>query len=230
MFFFISDIHLREDNSKSTEIFLKFLKKYAIKAKSIYILGDLFDYWIGDDKISKYHIKISKELKRLSKRGTSCFFIRGNRDFLLGKKFIKKSGMILLNDEEVINLYKRKILLLHGDVLCEKDTVYKIYRDFVRNYFVQKIFLFLPRSLRVFIVKIIKTNSIVNNNKFVDIKIVKKIFLKYDCNYIIHGHLHKYEVNKLFNKKLCKISLGGWEKYAYISKMTKKGFSLIKLT
>ncbi len=105
-----------------------FIQREAIHADALYILGDLFESWIGDDDPEPLYRQVAAALKSLQQQGVPCYFIHGNRDFLLGKRFAEESGMVLLPEENVVELYGRKILILHGDTLCTDDTDYQHFR------------------------------------------------------------------------------------------------------
>lgn len=116
------------------------MQREAVHADALYILGDLFEAWIGDDDPEPLHHEIAAALKALHQAGVPCYFIHGNRDFLLGKRFAKQSGMILLPEEQVVELYGRKILILHGDTLCTDDQAYQEFRKKVHNTWINVLF------------------------------------------------------------------------------------------
>src|SRR5699024_6877187 len=127
----VADIHLNEAEPDIIDGFLRFLQQEATKAKALYILGDLFEFWIGDDDPNPLHQKISDALLALSEQNIRCYFIHGNRDLLLGKRYAKRSRLALLPSETVINIGGQNILLLHGDELCTFDKGYQYYRRIV---------------------------------------------------------------------------------------------------
>ena len=119
---FIADLHLCVEEPAITAGFLRFLAGEARKADALYILGDLFEAWIGDDDPNPLHRKMAAAIKAVSDSGVPCYFIHGNRDFLLGKRFARESGMTLLPEEKVLELYGRRVLIMHGDTLCTDDA------------------------------------------------------------------------------------------------------------
>ena len=123
--YFIADLHLTQSRPDITACFLQFLAQEAIKAEKLYILGDLFESWIGDDDDSEFVSTIAEALKALSITGTETYFIHGNRDFLLGKKYADKAHITLLNEIEQIELYGQKVVIMHGDTLCTRDVDYQ---------------------------------------------------------------------------------------------------------
>ncbi|MGP1959789.1 MAG: UDP-2,3-diacylglucosamine diphosphatase [Arsenophonus sp. NC-TX2-MAG3] len=231
---FISDLHLSEKEPSTTVSFLHFLREQASQAKALYILGDFFDYWIGDDNPSLLLKLIVQELKKLKSKGVSCYFIHGNRDFLLGKKFAKESGMILLPAEKALTLYGYNILILHGDTLCTDDISYQRYRKRVYNRWLQKLFLALPLSTRHRIAEKIRKNSqsatqlkpefITDVNK----QTVIEKFRKHQVDWIIHGHTHRpatHEIN-VNGKILYRAVLGAWDQNGSMIKITPKTIEL----
>ncbi|WP_445368297.1 UDP-2,3-diacylglucosamine diphosphatase [Methylomonas sp. BW4-1] len=126
---FISDLHLALEKPEITRRFLGFLQQRAIEAKSLYILGDLFDAWIGDDDNTRPIPSIKNALKQLSDAGTEIFLLQGNRDFLLGQDFCRETGIRLLDEYAIIELNGQRILLTHGDLLCSDDLAYQAFRS-----------------------------------------------------------------------------------------------------
>ena len=125
---FISDLHISIEKPEITRRFISFLQERAQKVEALYILGDLFDSWIGDDDPTPPTNKIRKHLKQLTNSGTKVFMINGNRDFLLGSQFCKETGVTLLNEYTVIDLYGAPTLITHGDLLCTDDLPYQSFR------------------------------------------------------------------------------------------------------
>ena len=123
--YFIADLHLAENRPDITSCFLSFLKNEAPQAEVLYILGDLFEYWLGDDDNSPLVSEIAQALAQLKALGIKIYFIHGNRDFLLGKSYAKKSGMIILPEIELLNIYEQCIVIMHGDTLCTRDIGYQ---------------------------------------------------------------------------------------------------------
>ena len=124
---FVSDIHLCESRPSITDAFIGFLDEIANQSEALYILGDLFEYWIGDD--CNQHENIIEAVKRLTDRQIKVFLMHGNRDFLIGPFFEKRTGAILLEDPTLIEIYGKKILLSHGDSLCVDDLEYQIFKN-----------------------------------------------------------------------------------------------------
>src|SRR5579864_3033183 len=145
---FISDIHLSATRPDITDFFLRFLQGPAMQADAVYILGDLFEAWIGDDEQTELHRTIADALHTVTRVGVPIYFMHGNRDFLLGQEFADLAGCTLLPDPIVINLYDTPTLLTHGDLLCTDDKSYLRYRYWVRKTLCQRLFLGLPLQWR----------------------------------------------------------------------------------
>ncbi|MCF7993195.1 MAG: UDP-2,3-diacylglucosamine diphosphatase, partial [Thiohalocapsa sp.] len=143
---FISDLHLSPDHPGTTALLLQFLRERAPGAAALFILGDLFDTWIGDDDDT--HAQVRQALAALNAGGTRCRIMRGNRDFLLGRRFARQTGCELLPDPALINLDGEPVLLMHGDLLCTDDVPYQRFRRRVRNPVVQWLFLLQPLARR----------------------------------------------------------------------------------
>ncbi len=201
---FISDLHLSEEKPELVRSFLYFLEHQARSAHSLYILGDLFDLWVGDDCMQPWHFEIARALKQYS-RQHGLYFIKGNRDFLIGKQFCDLAGFTLLSDCTVITVDQIKILLLHGDTLCTKDRSYQLYRHFVHSKIVRFIYSKLSKKIKLKIANKIrqisgKSQQNYYNNKYnaqtVSIKdaqpeAIVKTMQQFNVKYMIHGHTHR---------------------------------------
>jgi UDP-2,3-diacylglucosamine hydrolase len=130
---FISDLHLDADRPAVTEQFLQFLKGEAVGARGLYILGDLFESWVGDDDPNPHYLKVKVGLRKLTNRGVPVSFMHGNRDFAIGEKFAEETGVQLLPDPQVIDLYGENVLLSHGDAYCTDDVQYQMIRKMIRD-------------------------------------------------------------------------------------------------
>ena len=138
---FISDLHLAPERPATVALFLDFLGRQAREAEALYILGDLFDAWIGDDDDEPPYPAIRAALRDLTTSGTRCAILPGNRDFLLGRRFLADTGCELLADPTRIDLYGTPTLLMHGDLLCTDDRAYQRFRRVIRNPIVKRLFL-----------------------------------------------------------------------------------------
>jgi UDP-2,3-diacylglucosamine hydrolase len=215
---FISDLHLDESTPNITDIFLKFLKNQAKQAEALYILGDFFEFWIGDDDPSPFANTIKRALYEMTQQGLSIYLLHGNRDFLLKKNFFRATGCTLLSEETLINLYGEPTLLMHGDTLCIEDIAYMKARKYVRNRFVQMIFLLKSLKKRQAIVtgyrNASKAHTKMSAHSIMDVtqSEVERIMLKHGVQHLIHGHTHRQATHSftLNNLSATRTVLGAW--------------------
>lgn len=215
--FFIADLHLNENEPEITAGFLHFLQSLPAHCE-LYILGDLFDYWIGDDITSVLQQEVAKQLNELSKRDIQNYFIHGNRDFLLGKHFAQVSAMKLLPEIFVINNHQENIVILHGDLLCIDDQAYQKFRKKMHNRWLQRLFLLLPRYFRQKIANKMRNKSSQYNQykaeSIMDVNqnAVEEMMTKYQASIMIHGHTHKPATHyfDIAGKPSQRIVLGAW--------------------
>lgn len=236
---FISDLHLEEGTPSITDRFFYFMKYQAPKADAIYILGDFFEVWIGDDNQSVFNRQIIEALRTLIKEGTLIYFMRGNRDFLIGKKFATATNTVLLKDPTVISLYDKSTLLMHGDSLCTLDHKHQIYRRNVAKPWVEKLMLSLPLSLRYKLAKRLRKKSR-NYNRYLSVKIqdvtneaVKQVMKRYNVELLIHGHTHRPAIHDLTvdQKPVQRIVLGAWHESGSVLRYFNDGqFELYTFT
>lgn len=217
---FISDLHLNEREPKITNTFFYFLDHIAIEADALYILGDFFESYIGDDDRTAFIASIAKALAHFTQSGIPVFLMHGNRDFLIGKSFEEKSGVMLIPDPTIITLYDQKILLMHGDSLCTDDKAHQRFRKITRNKLVQKIFLSLPISFRQKFAKQLREESMQQHQtkslKIMDVNenAVNAAIKKFQVTRLIHGHTHK----PMLTEK--RIVLDAWHTHGNYLKVT----------
>ncbi|HKM14804.1 MAG TPA: UDP-2,3-diacylglucosamine diphosphatase [Marinospirillum sp.] len=203
MLLFASDMHLQENRPELTRAFLRFLKTTAPQSKALYLLGDIFNVWVGDDAMTDFHRDIAKALKELTTSGTDVFIMHGNRDFTLGNNFCEQSGCTLLKDPSVITPFGKPILLMHGDLLCTQDVSYQRMRRVLHNPFIKYLLLRLPLKLRLKIAnrarKISKSSTRKKATSIVDVtqQEVLRIMEKHQTTCLIHGHTHRPAVHDL---------------------------------
>ncbi len=215
---FISDLHLDQSRSEKVELFINFLESLSPDVKQLFILGDLFEFWNGDDDLSDCHNSILMSLKKLSGKDIQLFVMRGNRDFLLGKQFENLTNARLLDDPTIIDLFGKKILIMHGDLLCTDDFSYQRLRKITNNLLLQKIFLLLPLWLRKKISnrgrKISQTQNKTKTLEIMDVNqsTVEEYLIEYQADELIHGHTHRQAIHEitLLEKKIKRIVLGDW--------------------
>ena len=232
---FIADLHLCAEEPAITAGFLAFLRRDARQARALYILGDLFEAWIGDDDPDPLHAEIAAALRELKQRNIPCYFIHGNRDFLLGKRFAAASGMTLLPEEQVLEIHGKRILIMHGDTLCTDDEGYQRFRRKVHQPWLQKLFLLLPLSVRQRIALNMRAGSRqANSSKDVTIMdvnaaAVQKTMTRHQVHCLIHGHTHRPAVHQLnvANQPAERIVLGAWHSEGSMIRVDKDETRLI---
>lgn len=233
--YFIADLHLAQNRPDITACFLSFLKNDAPQAQQLYILGDLFEAWIGDDDDNSFLIEIATALTTLSSLGTTIYYIHGNRDFLLGERFAKKSSMILLPEVDLINLYGQSVVIMHGDTLCTRDLGYQKFRKKSRSWWWQTIIKSLPLFVRKKIAADYRKKSAaataVKAQDIMDVtpEEVVKCLEKYNSQLLIHGHTHRPAVHDLSanNKEAQRIVLGDWYEQGAWLKVTPTSMQLM---
>lgn len=233
--FFIADIHLCTQEPAITAGFLRFLREDAPQADALYILGDLFEAWIGDDDPEPLHACIAAALNDLHQQGVPCFFIHGNRDFLLGRRFARASLMQLLPEKKVLELYGRRVIILHGDTLCTDDVGYQKFRKKVHNPLIQKIFVALPLTWRLAIAARMRADSKASNSgKSLEVMDVnpQAVIHEMETNgveWMIHGHTHRPAIHDvpLDGKTGHRAVLGAWHEQGSMIKVSADGVELI---
>lgn len=193
---FISDLHLHPNENAVTKRFDQFIDWAIRHTKSVYILGDFFHVWPGDDAMDAWGSSIAKKLANLNDHGVSVYFMAGNRDFLLGDRFIKLAKMTQLPDPTSIQLDGLKVLLSHGDRYCTKDRSHQWLRFLTRNRLFKRVFLWLPLKFRCNIVQRVRQYSQDNRRKLTEVMdVVDEAFLRHlktwQLSVLIHGHTHR---------------------------------------
>ena len=218
MILFISDIHLSFDKPKITRHFIHFLRTKARDSNAVFILGDLFDAWVGDDDFTAPNAQIRSELKQLTDSGVEVYLLRGNRDFLIGERFARGTGVILLDDYAVIELENERTLLTHGDLLCSDDLPYQAFRAKSRSPEWQQNVLSKPLWLRLCVARWYRLRSFFHKQKKsnyvmdVNQSTVEKLMQQHQCTRLIHGHTHRPFLHefKLNDKKAQRFVLSDW--------------------
>ncbi|HEY6643573.1 UDP-2,3-diacylglucosamine diphosphatase [Povalibacter sp.] len=238
---FISDLHLDGSRPDITDQFLRFLDGEAAMARALYILGDLFEAWIGDDDPDPDKRRIIAALKKLTAGGVPCHVMHGNRDFLLGKRFCADSGAQLIDDGVVIDLYGRRVLLLHGDTLCTDDPAYQRLRRIVRNPLVQFILCRLSLRQRQRLAEKMRAGSKAHIDAMdkaapaimdVNTDAVAATFRRFQVDCMIHGHTHRPAIHRLTvdGNEATRIVLGDWYEQGSVLRWNADGFALAGLS
>ena len=213
---FISDLHLSENTPSVTEGFFEFLKTAAQELSHLYILGDLFEAWVGDDDDSQHAMSVMQKINHATRNGLEIFFIHGNRDFLCGQKFAEQSNLTLLPDPYFLNFFDQKIALSHGDSFCTEDLEYIKFKKEVRSEEWQQEFLQKPLDDRLNIASSMRDASQKNNsNKDIAIMdvtptAIQDFFAEHRINLLIHGHTHRPNTHQINSGT--RIVLGDWHK------------------
>jgi UDP-2,3-diacylglucosamine hydrolase len=215
---FISDLHLDENHPQIAEIFLRFLQTQTADAAAVYILGDFFEAWIGDDDLTPFHREIIAALRAATDNGLPIYIMHGNRDFLLGKRFLTATGCQLLPDEHVVTIGGEPILLMHGDTLCTADTAYLKFRKHSRKWFFQKLFLLKSLAKRQAVAANMRAKSNLHTSTtplhLMDVTQaqVERVMQKYQVKHLIHGHTHRPAQHEfeLDNQPVVRTVLAAW--------------------
>ncbi|OGT04327.1 MAG: UDP-2,3-diacylglucosamine diphosphatase [Gallionellales bacterium RBG_16_57_15] len=195
---FISDLHLSADHSGSMAAFQRFIAEFAPQAEALYILGDLFEYWAGDDDLEdEFHARVIAALRGLAQRGTRVYLLHGNRDLLMGKALAEACRATLLHDPTLLDLYGTPTLVSHGDRLCTGDTEYQRYRARVHDADFQRQFLARPLAERKAYIEQLRSRSTLEkqskDSAIMDVNdaAVAALLREYRYPRLIHGHTHQ---------------------------------------
>lgn len=228
---FISDLHLEAERPDITRAFLHFLSTRARTAQALYILGDFFEAWIGDDGMDEFQHSIARALRELSDHGTRIYLMHGNRDFLIGQAFCREAGCTLLRDPSLIDLGGEKILLMHGDSLCTLDVAYMKLRRWLRNPLTLFILRNLPLASRHKLARKLRKESRAQTrmkaSEIVDVTPaeVEKIMRDKGVRILIHGHTHRPAVHELEidGRPARRIVLGDWDRQGWALEADEHG-------
>lgn len=231
---FISDLHLTPERPGIARAFCDFMSHRAPQCDALYILGDFFEYWVGDDAMEPFHHDIAARLKQFSDTGKPLYLMPGNRDFAIGKAFLKETGAQWLKDPTLIHLDDEPVLLMHGDLLCTRDEQYLKYRKRIRHPLVMSILRMTPLSYRQNLARKIRENSKkAKVGKTLDImdvtaEEVVRTMEAYSVKTLIHGHTHRPAIHdvKLANIQGKRYVLGDWDKSGWELEYTDGKLSL----
>ena len=229
---FISDIHLSENNPHLTNAFKTFLNESKESCTHLFILGDLFEIWIGDDDDSSFNQEIKKILTDFTSNGPKTFFMHGNRDFLVGEAFGKETGITILPDPYTLEINNQKVILSHGDFLCTDDKDYIDFRNQVRDKDWQSNFLKKTISERKQIAVTLRTDSkeatLRKSDEITDVnnQSVEDFINEHQADLFIHGHTHRPNIHDIGSSK--RIVLGDWGDYGWVLNIDNQDFDLEK--
>lgn len=230
---FISDLHLHSGRPDLTRALLHFLATTAKECDQLYILGDLFEAWIGDDFIPDDLQPVVTALNNLTQSGCAIFFQHGNRDFLIGSRFSELTGVQILGDSEIIQLATGPALLMHGDQLCTDDQAYQALRQQLRNPQWQQAVLTKSIAERLEMAKQLRmaseTQTAGKSTEIMDVnpQAVQQAMAEANCDLLIHGHTHRPAIHSLKESKR-RIVLGDWDKSGWYLKASEFGEELIE--
>jgi len=231
---FISDLHLDAARPRITQLFLDFLPSRARGADALYILGDLFEAWVGDDDQSSMNQSVCRGISECAASGTPVFVMHGNRDFLLGERFARQCNCTLLQDPTHIDLYGTPTLLMHGDRLCTDDTDYQAFREMVRDPQWQQTFLEKPLQERHQIAADMRARSrdetSGKDEMIMDVNpdAVTREMSRQDVQQLIHGHTHRPCIHELQINSMParRIVLGDWYEQGSVLECSPDGCRL----
>jgi len=228
---FISDLHLDETRPAATQLFLELTRGEARQADALYILGDLFEYWLGDDVETPLSRQVAQALSDLSASGTPCFFIHGNRDFMLGEDYAASAGMQLLPEECVVSLYGQPVLLMHGDQLCTDDVGYQKIRAMVRTPEWQAALMQKTPAERIAFARDARKKSEDHkqgvSEMIMDVndQAVAAAFRRHGVELMIHGHTHRPAQHELQvdGRGARRLVLGDWYEQGSLIRLGANG-------
>jgi UDP-2,3-diacylglucosamine hydrolase len=227
-------LHLDARRPQIIDLFFRFLDEQAGVARALYILGDLFEFWIGDDDNQPHNQDILNRLQAFAASGSQLYFMHGNRDFLVGDDFSRQSHCKLLNDPSVIDLFGNNVLLMHGDTLCTDDADYQAFRKEVRsNHWQEKVMAMAITERIEYFRKLREASSESINEKPAEIMdvsqdTVMRTMNQYRVQTLIHGHTHRPGVHdfQLNNQPARRIVLGDWYVHGSVLVCNEKGMQL----
>ena len=219
--YFISDLHLSEQQPASNNLFHRFMHNQASQAQAVFILGDLFDYWIGDDDRSLFYDKVMQALRDTHKLGVKLYFMPGNRDFLIGNWFLEQTGMQRLPDPYVFIHQHQRILLTHGDLLCRQDKRHLLFRRITQSTWGKQLLLSRPlpkrRKLALRTRRLSRGNASYTTDP-VSAGYTSKLMHQHQAKQLVHGHTHQAAIHHHSGShRYTRIVLSDWHDQATIA-------------
>ena len=241
---FVSDLHLDPARPEITALFLRFLQREAASADALYILGDLFEAWVGDDDPSSTGQQVADGLRRLADAGVPVYFVHGNRDFLVGQDYAGRAGMRILPDPAVVSLYGEPVLVMHGDLLCTDDHAYQAFRAQTRDPHWQAMFLAQPLAARQAFAAQARQASMSRQQDMIDgdrasfeavtdvnPQAVEATFARFGVATLVHGHTHRPAMHavRIGDREGRRIVLGDWYEQGSVLRVSPGRFELQSL-
>ena len=236
---FISDLHIEQSRTDIISGLFQFLDRNKNKCEALYILGDLFEVWIGDDAIADTEIAVASKLHDFSQHGASVFIMHGNRDFLIGDEYANRCGATIIYDNHLVKIEDENLLLLHGDTLCTDDIEYLRFRELVRNNIWQQQFLGKPITERAAYASQVRERSKLEMSSkseyIMDVNqnAVLELFENHKPSKVLHGHTHRPAIHDLNTKsknsmlgKVQRIVLGDWNEKGWYAELQGKTLEL----
>jgi len=226
---FVSDLHLDAARPEVTACFIRFLGQTTGTADALYILGDLFEAWFGDDDPAADHRAVAAAIRKLSDSGTPCYLAHGNRDFLIGPRYAHESGLRLLDERTVVELDGERVLLLHGDELCTDDASYQRFRRVVRSRAAHRLYFLLPLATRRAVANRLRQSSMetLKPDDITDVNsgAVATAMRAAGARILIHGHTHRPAIHQLRvdGEPALRIVLGDWYTHGSVLSWTASG-------
>lgn len=228
---FISDLHLEAGRPEIGEQFLSFLGNEARDAEALYILGDLFEVWLGDDDPNPYYTSMKVAIRELTDSGVPVFFMHGNRDFTIGDIFSGETGVEILDDPVIVDLYGQSVLLSHGDALCTDDVQYQQVRAMTRNPEWQAMMLAKSIEERIAFSIQARKDSMAHSNSVsaeimdVNLEAVVATLRQHGTSIMLHGHTHRPAIHDvdLGNRLATRIVLGDWFEQGSVVRWDENG-------
>lgn len=228
---FISDLHLSEERPACSQAFFSFLESITPSSEALFILGDFFDYWVGDDIQTDLAKSVASALTFCaSKNSLDIYFLAGNRDFAVSQKFCQSSSMTLLKEEALFSIADKTVAVSHGDIYCTDDVGYQRYRRVIRNPIVLNALLLLPKKARIRIAQKLRLASKEKFNRspsYIDVTqdAIVRAVTKLDCDILIHGHTHMADIHFIHEPDAYpkRIVLGDWHKVGWYAEFSDQG-------
>jgi UDP-2,3-diacylglucosamine hydrolase len=236
-YLFVSDLHLDATNAPAIEQFLTFLANDASDAAALFILGDLFETWVGDDDNELERSRVCHALRNFTLSGRACYILRGNRDFLLGDGFRERTGCMLLPDPARVTLGALTVIVTHGDPLCTGDTSYQEFRSLIRNPQRQQEYLQLPLGVRRALADVARHDSKTHTSQTaydimdVEATAVETLLRVSGCDLLIHGHTHRPGMHELTvdGRRCRRLVLGDWYEQGSVLELSADGSVALKV-